>query len=130
LKFFGSYTITYDSTSLGDTIGGVSFNFTEDYLVTNELGESRLFQNIIAVQGIIYKFSCETMSAVSDLIKSDDKKALVFTNSDHTITVNNAQLLYPVSITTGTIQQNSFDLRFFAGIDSTITSSNPLFSIA
>ena len=130
MRLLGDYTITYGGTAIGDTIGGVSLDFEEIYIEPKDIDSCRLIEYIVAVKGVIHKFDCEAVSLVDDLLKSSGVSTLIFTGSGHVITINNAQLLYPVSIKAGTWEHNSFDLRFFAGVDSTITAINPLFSIA
>jgi len=114
MLLFQPYQITHSGVSLGQTRSGVEFAFQERTELRHGVnGQAKLLHVLIGLYGTIHKVELEQMSVTDDLLRGAPGQ-LVFTAQDHVITVNNAQLLFPQQMRGGALNQEPFDLRFFA----------------
>ena len=130
MRLFGPYTVTFDSTDLGKTSGGVTLEVYEQERYNETIGETLRVAWVTRVSGEILLFDAEVMSVVDDLVKSTTPGTLVFTGIDHKITITNATLSYPRNFTIGTNRHVPFNLRFHALYDSAIhDDTNPILKL-
>lgn len=113
---FGACTVTHGSTVIGATSGGGSLTILEK---ENELVGTEYDVEIIpyAVEGTINKFTLSS-GVITNTMQLAEKDVLTFTGNDFVITVHNAALFYPSSITFGTWSASAFQLRFRGGRDA------------
>jgi hypothetical protein len=113
---FGPCTITHGATTIGYTSGGGSFSILEEenVLVGNTYEVERI---AYGVEGTINKFQFVS-STIESSMEYADANVLTFTGPDFVITIHNAKLYHPKSMSIGTMSATPYTLRFTGSLDS------------
>jgi hypothetical protein len=107
MLLFGPATITIGGVDLGDTHGGVSVSF--DLIDTKDLTED----NVICVGGSgsvsLYRFNGKTVTQSDTEVGNGE---MVFSSVNYTLTLYNAKVFVPNSLSLGTFNQQPVSLTF------------------